>query len=613
MDIASPLRKEVWKRFVREGSLDESRINKRIAESWHLCRHAGVNPYNGKGEKILSKESLMKRKTENQKLLKAALPFIKKLETFFNGTKSMFLLVDPEGYVLYANGHEQAVKLAESINFHEGVKWTEDEVGTNAIGTALRIKEPITVMGTEHFSIASQQWVCSSAPILVEEGLAGVLDVSYPIDHYIHEHILAMVVAASYAIEQQLQRQAKEDELELLEQIPNVANLHVPILFCNPKEQVVWMNRCLHETFSLWHGLQLRDIALYGYHIQERIPVYSSAHHELIGYRIHLENNHPTTKSWNFSSSFHFDGVRGTSKEFERVLKNAERAAKTDAAIHIWGETGTGKEVLARSIHLNSSRKEGPFIAVNCGAIPKELMASELFGFMPGSFTGAKRSGHKGKFEQANGGTLFLDEIGEIPHEMQVALLRVLQEKQIVPIGGTDPVPLDVRVITATHRDLRELVRKGTFREDLFYRIFVYPIHIPPLRERKEDLPSFIHYYCEKNNWLAALPKEVMDRMMEYGWPGNVRELFNFMERLRIHYGNDLPRHFSIEEMIAADPIQNKEASSLGEMGLSYRERMEKKRMIDALEKTRGNVSLAASKLQMARSTFYRKMKKYHL
>jgi transcriptional regulator with PAS, ATPase and Fis domain len=292
-----------------------------------------------------------------------------------------------------------------------------------------------------------------------------------------------------------------------------------------------------------------------------------------------------------------------------------ERVALTKANVHIYGESGTGKEWIARAIHQNSAFKDGPFVAVNCGAIPRDLMESELFGYVEGAFTGARRQGHKGKFEQANHGTIFLDEIGEIPPAMQVALLRVLQEREVTPVGGKKAIPLNIRVITATHRDLRQMVREGTFREDLFYRLYVYPIYVPPLRERKQDIPYLIRYYCRKNHWHVEIPDVIMEKLIDYDWPGNIRELFNVLERLRILSNGSAPDPSLVDHLFVhrIDLVSSSSSYVKQEKPLTYREELQRRQIIQALEKTGGNVSLAAKLLNIPRSTFYRKLKKYQL
>jgi DNA-binding NtrC family response regulator len=220
----------------------------------------------------------------------------------------------------------------------------------------------------------------------------------------------------------------------------------------------------------------------------------------------------------------------------QRVMAQVDRVAASEARVCILGETGTGKELIARALHERSPRKGGPFVTLNCAAVPAELIESELFGHEKGSFTGAA-SRHIGKFEQANHGTLFLDEIGDMPILMQAKLLRVLEERQVERVGGDRTIPVDVRVIVATHRNLHDLVKKGVFREDLYHRIYVFPLILPPLRERDGEIPALVAHFaaqvCEVNGWKPKvfLP-EAIEELKRYGWPGNVRELRNVVERL---------------------------------------------------------------------------------
>lgn len=242
-------------------------------------------------------------------------------------------------------------------------------------------------------------------------------------------------------------------------------------------------------------------------------------------------------------------------KRFIKVLGQARRAAQTNATIMIQGESGTGKELVARAIHKHSKRNAGPFVAVNCGAIPANLIESELFGYEAGAFTGAARQ-KKGKFEIANGGTLFLDEIGDLPLELQVKLLRALQEREIERVGGSHPIPVDVRIVTATHCQLQEMVEKGSFREDLYYRLNVVPVELPALRERTDDFPVLVDHFMRRSSENLGIEQPVMTEeamayLKSYDWPGNIRELENTMERVLIFVDdgyvdvNDLPRNIS--------------------------------------------------------------------
>lgn len=231
-------------------------------------------------------------------------------------------------------------------------------------------------------------------------------------------------------------------------------------------------------------------------------------------------------------------GIIASGPEMERVLELVMRVAKVDSTVLLLGESGVGKEVMAKLLHMNSLRKDGPFIKVNCGAIPEQLLESELFGYEPGAFTGARREGKIGLFELAHKGTLLLDEIGDMPFNIQAKLLRVLQEKELVPVGGTKPREVNVRILAATHKDLENMVRSGQFREDLFFRLNVVPIWIPPLRERHSDIIPLLNHFREKFSKKYGIQREfapeVVEAFLDYDWPGNVRELENMVERLMV-------------------------------------------------------------------------------
>lgn len=233
---------------------------------------------------------------------------------------------------------------------------------------------------------------------------------------------------------------------------------------------------------------------------------------------------------------FTFDDIIGNSPGLREVVDLAKQVASSDSTILLQGESGTGKEMFAQAIHSHSNRNNGPFVAINCAAIPRDLVESELFGYEAGAFTGAKRGGRPGKFELVNGGTIFLDEIGDMPLETQVKLLRVLQQKQIIRVGGQKAIPIDIRVIAATNKDLGQEVERGNFREDLYYRLNVIPINIPPLRERGEDLVILASHMVEKlsrqlGKRLTGIAPEAMECLKKYPWTGNVRELVNVLER----------------------------------------------------------------------------------
>ena len=351
-------------------------------------------------------------------------------------------------------------------------------------------------------------------------------------------------------------------------------------------------------------------------------------------------------------------GLIGRSPVLEQVFGVIEKVADTPSTVLISGESGTGKELIARALHNNSSRKAAPFIKINCAAIPKTLMESELFGYEKGAFTGAVAS-KPGRFELADSGTLFLDEIGEIPVEMQVKLLRVLQESEFERVGGIKTIKVDVRLVTATNRDLQKEVAAGAFREDLFYRLNVVPVHLPPLRERRGDIPLLVEHFIARFNerlkkQITGVDDEALARLTAHPWPGNIRELENVLERTILFcegptiHAADLPPELVANAPAAAaaaqpsqpsalgvplavppassvpnttppfgsampPPSTEARASSLKELVRQETERVERELIVRALEETGGNVTQAARKLKISRKSLQNKMKEFGL
>jgi DNA-binding NtrC family response regulator len=305
--------------------------------------------------------------------------------------------------------------------------------------------------------------------------------------------------------------------------------------------------------------------------------------------------------------NYKFDGIIGKSPKMQEVLKIASTVAPTDATVLIYGETGTGKELLARSIHYQSPRANGPFVVMNCGAIPETLLETELFGHEKGAFTNALTA-RAGKFERAEGGTIFLDEIGDMSLAMQVKLLRVLQEKTIERVGGSRPIRVNVRIIAATHKDLKAAIREGKFREDLYYRLAVVPLELPPLRERREDIPALAQYFLKK--YREQLGKDVrnisplaMRKLRSYHWPGNVRELEYCIERAVILANGPT---IGVEELWLDSPVPPPEE----EEDLSLRN-VERKHILKVLRAVNWDVESAASKLQVELGDLLERMARY--
>ncbi len=315
-------------------------------------------------------------------------------------------------------------------------------------------------------------------------------------------------------------------------------------------------------------------------------------------------------------AAYKYKSLVGSGKAMKRVFEAIDIAAKSDTNVLIQGESGTGKELVARAIHAQSAQKDKPFVALNCAAIPENLLESELFGHEKGAFTGAAAR-KIGKFEQANGGTIFLDEIGDLPLSLQVKLLRVFQEREIERVGGLQAIPIQVRLLTATHRDLKKIVSEGQFREDLYYRINVFPILVPPLRDRKEDIPELFNYFVNerrKGQPVVEIDEQTMLKLTEYNWPGNIRELENFVERMLLHMGNR--KHITIKDIQGLDSAgprseENGSSETASDDRMDLLKETEKGILEKALADAGGNVTKASELVRMSRDSFYRKIKKY--
>jgi DNA-binding NtrC family response regulator len=316
------------------------------------------------------------------------------------------------------------------------------------------------------------------------------------------------------------------------------------------------------------------------------------------------------------STEENLDGIIGTSSGMQDVLRMISRLKDTRTPVLISGESGTGKELVARAIHFRGMLAQTPFVAVDCGALVPTLMESEMFGYEKGAFTGAMKS-KKGLFQAANGGSIFLDEIGELPLEMQAKLLRVLQEKEVRPVGSNDRHAVDVRVIAATNRDLESAYRTGTFRKDLYFRLNVVTVHIPPLRERRADIPMLVHHFL--NRYTPTKPLQVtaaaMKSLLQYDWPGNVRELENCIARA-VTLGDqavidvqDLPPAIRTEQPVSSE-MTPQDAASLSTTALAEMERMT---ILRVFEQAHGDKALAGKMLGISRATLYRKLKRYNI
>jgi PAS domain S-box-containing protein len=636
---------EKWKRFIEKGEMD-SRLDFFIQTSWTRSKKSGVNAFRRSGS--VAEKQLKKALKEKSLLIEVSLPLMESLYAIVEGSGFVVILCDETGMLLKVIGDEETIREAEKMSFVEGASWNERELGTNAIGTAIVEGQPLQVYAHEHYCAACHAWTCSAAPILRENGdIIGVLNMSGPFDK-VNPHTLGMVVSAVKAIEIHLQLLEKSKKNEMMKRYLEATTntLTDGLLIIDKNGRIVKINGALQKiagmneeemtgkmVASIFQN-RIFDDVLEGRaragdkEIRLHINGREERKHVLlgmqpiagnIGWLIQFKEIQQVRQFVNAmtgsQAKITFQEIIGRSPAFMTQIQEAKQAAMTDANVLLLGESGTGKDVFAQAIHNAGERRHKPFIAINCGAIPRDLLGSELFGYEEGAFTGARKGGSPGKFELADGGTIFLDEVGEMSLEMQVVLLRVLQTKEVIRIGGHRVLPVNVRIIAATNKKLKEEVRNETFREDLFYRLNVIPIRILPLRERKEDIPLLANYFageCSRRmgKKIDSLSPAVNEVLCEYEWRGNVRELQNILER-SIHKTagpvlevNTLPaeifHRYTIEHSTPLKPAMKKEE-------------WKKQALLQALSLHENNCSRAAKSLGISRSTLYRQMEQFHL
>lgn len=626
--------KHKWESFMTNSSNHEqlqSAVRQEILNSWTRCHSLGINPEQKQARKALTTLELEKLLADSD-LYRAAKPIIDNIYSKLFGTGYLITLNDENGKMMYLKGEPDIMRKVEKMNFSLGMDWSEEAAGTNAIGTSIVSKKPIQVFSAEHFCEGFHPMTCSSSPIThpYTKNVIGAIDFTglWPSTQ---PHTLGLAVSVAQMIEQQLKSmyQTTYQRLEEYYQYCSIKWKGQPVLVFSHQSVLV------NGDLKLIQALQLKKERTYVNHMKIKKFLQNPNHFtdkidefhftqlqpilfnkEEIGYVAVFNHKQGSTAAIPIDSKDH--QIVGDSAEMKLILQKCRQISSFDTPVLLTGETGTGKELLAKYIHDTSIRKEKPFIAINCGAIQKELIGSELFGYESGTFTGGKKEGKKGKFEEANGGTIFLDEIGEMPIDMQVHLLRVLQEKEITRLGSSKMIKIDVKIIAATHQNLESMIEEGLFRKDLFFRLNVISFTVPSLRERKEDILSISNYYINlfANKYqkppALRLAEKTKNFFLSYTWPGNVRELRNAIEHAAIFcHGTEIERNH-LPDYLAN--IKTKQTVSAKEHpNLSIREITEKEQIQNLLFQTGWNISAVAKELKMARSTLYRKLKKYHL
>ncbi|HWR05878.1 sigma-54-dependent Fis family transcriptional regulator [Sporomusa sp.] len=643
-----------WKAFVGKGKLEGQIILPEIADSWVRCFQAGLNSDDGRAQNILEHAAVRMLLEKNQEIINIAKPFMANIYEFFRNSGFIVVLADVNGYVMECFGDRDSLTSAKKLHFVRGASWRECDVGTNAIAIGLATGKPVQVSGAEHYCAKHHWWTCSAAPIYGIDGqIVAFLDLSGPAQAA-YSHTLGMVAAAANAISMQIGMEQKKNELSLM-------NKHLSSIFNTMSEGVILFDRfglvkeynpiarkLLGQSSALLQGASVQTIFKGNNQLIQQLLTGKETEIELefqtgcdsgpnrcvISGESILDKQgcsnggviilRPAEKSHSlinrasgYYTTFQFKNILGSSGAILEAVRQAASAAVTVSNVVLQGESGTGKEMFAQAIHNKSARCSGPFIALNCGAIPRELVASELFGYEDGAFTGAKRGGRAGKFELASGGTLFLDEIGDMPLEQQVALLRVLQEKKVSRIGGNKVIPVDVRIICATNKELNRLVKDGMFRQDLYYRLNVFKIEIPPLRQRREDIEllfrNFVNQIGSEQGRVYTIDASVFALINRYNWPGNVRELHNAAERACNMAENGVISVSCFPSEICC-PLTTLNQAVTGNKEIRQGLLDYEIAKIRALLATEGgNISRVAGILGIARSTLYRKIKRHSI
>jgi transcriptional regulator of acetoin/glycerol metabolism len=605
---------------------------------------------------VISIAELALKREQNRVLCAHAMPVMETLHEQIVNTQSMIVLTDAEGLILHSIGDDDFLLRADKVALRAGANWAEDRQGTNAIGTSLAEGCAMAVHGDQHFLAANRFLTCSSVPILDPYGdLIGVLDVTGDHRSY-HQHTMALSKMSVQMIENHVFTTTFRDSLQVsFHGRPEfLGTLMEGIIAFSGEGTFLSANRS--AQFQL--GMTLDELRTHtllslfetsGMHLIDRVRASVAPHvmlnlhngtvvcarvqfrHAVLGDRGGVVDVSGTVRKETGSAAT----TRGVSPsqlaaldtgdpQVAVVVAKIRKVMGKDIPILITGETGTGKELLAQAIHADSPRGDKPFVAVNCASIPEALIESELFGYEEGAFTGARRKGAVGKLLQANGGTLFLDEIGDMPYPLQVRLLRVLQERRVNPLGSTKSIPVDLAIICATHRNIREMIVENRFRDDLYYRLNGLLVRLPALRDRT-DLTVVVQSLLRRESHphgpapaLRVAP-EVMALFARCTWPGNFRQLHNILrtavamrdddgeirvEHLPEDFFDDLcdaTPHVSLREPLALDNATARtDSARLTDMTTSA--------VIATLARYDGNVSATARALGVSRNTVYRKM-----
>jgi sigma-54 dependent transcriptional regulator, acetoin dehydrogenase operon transcriptional activator AcoR len=646
------------KHFIATGEIDTSVVRKEVADSWKRSKTFGIDPNRSGIPVKLAEEEVTRRVSRREDLIRVATPFLKTIFHVMKSLRIIIMILDEECMILDAIGGGPLWEANVKHNATVGHSFHEKMVGTTAPGIVMNTGAPIQLFPEELYSFFEHELIYSATPLYdADHHFIGILYVSVLSETALkNPHIYGMMIAAAKAIENQLSLMRESEKVALLNKYLQATIDQMPrgVLVFDKAGKLVYINRVARKILdfqsartdgvsiqdvtrfpslkSLWESedLFIRKELMLGegrrsgryYVTVERV---SDGHGNYVGKAFSMEEMRKVkrliSRMIGATARYHFKDILGDSPAMKQAISLGENASQSNANVLLLGESGTGKELMAHAIHNAGPRKNGPFVAINCAALPFDLIESELFGYEEGTFTGASRHGRPGKFELAESGTIFLDEIDRLALEMQAKLLRVLEDRRVVRLGGNEYIQVDVRIIAASKASLETAVLDGRFRPDLYYRLNVLPIILPALRHRREDIPLLsVHFALEKGRALGktikGIDEMVLVLLQSMDWPGNVRQLENFIDRA-VHKTSQ--EFITPEDMMSLDTelasLRNSPEKAKQPLlsPSSKLQDVEKESIRIAIQNAGGNFTKAARALGISRDTLYRKIKKYRI
>jgi transcriptional regulator of acetoin/glycerol metabolism len=621
-----------WRRFVRDGQ-DPGDLDSEIALSWRRSRDAHGLDRGLKRPRLALDPSALVARRDADEVYRVLAPMLRGFVSRIGSTDHVLAYFDAEGFMLSLDGDPAvAARAQEEIGFCPGSCWSEASAGTCGPGLALVTGQAVEVLASEHFVEAWHPWSDATAPILVAGAPApvGFIDITGPWEVH-HRQALQLTRAIASAIEERVAAAGSVRDEVVRHALRMAHETGDALVAVDVRGRVIAANgaaarRRVVETRALPPIIQRALAGALGQPASSAsaevrvenesgdVIAISVVRHAgaPVGAVLRVVSSARARPQHRTSTRYDFETLLGRSAPFRHCVEQARGAAANDLPVVLTGESGSGKELLAQSIHAASGRRGGPFVAVNCASIPEQLIEAEFFGYEPGAFTGAAREGKAGRFEDASGGTLFLDEVSELPQVAQSALLRVLQEREVVRIGSGTSRPVDVRVVAATNKPLEGQTQSGQFRRDLYYRLNVLPIRVPALRERGGDLALLAESFLtsaesEVGRSGLTLAPDALEVLRTHGWPGNVRELKNVILRAAATAPTtsiraaDLVLEAWDEEPARITPVRS------GPHGAARPvQPVDRAELVGVIESCGGSFTRAAATLGISRMTLYR-------